>query len=103
MKALLTVLLIAGATSASAFGWTDVINEGIANQIASDNAQTAAEAALEADMEKYWYCYDRGLTRQRSTGMQITIRSQLRCNSGLTHETYHSNPISSCSNNSISY
>ena len=62
MKALLTVLLIAGATSASAFGWTDVINEGIANQLAEDQAEAAAEAAAEADQEKYWYCYDRGLT-----------------------------------------
>ena len=80
MKALLTALLIAGATSASAFGWTDVINEGIADQIASDNAQAAAEAALEADMEKYWYCYDRGLTGNDLLG----CKSQFDHNFGAT-------------------
>ena len=59
---LASALITLSVSSASAFGWTDVINEGIADQIAADNAQAAAEEALEADMEKYWYCYDRGLT-----------------------------------------
>ena len=82
MKSLLTVLLIVGATSASAFGFTDIINEGIANQIAADNAQAAAEAAAEADMEKYWYCYDRGLTGNDLLG----CKSQFDHNFGATSE-----------------
>ena len=52
---LASALITLSVSSASAFGWTDVINEGIADQIAADNAQAAAEEALEADVEKYWY------------------------------------------------
>ena len=86
MKSLLTVLLIVGATSASAFGFTDIINEGIADQLAEDKA--ALEAANEqlrdwaADQEKYWYCYDRGLTGNDLLG----CKSQFDHNFGATSE-----------------
>ena len=52
----------------------------VAQESLDQQAEAAAEAALEADTEKYWYCYDRGLTGNDMLG----CKSQFDHNFGAT-------------------